>query len=871
MTPLEIGSLLCTIFSSATASAAANAIGTVGTGVSAIQEKISQNQEDKERLILEQLTADFAFSNVPAEYQDAVIRHCEQFKTTSSSGRLLRDEDIEAFFRAFFSQNPDALADRAQVTEQLAEFITSYDYYLRKQMSLGEQVLFHQGQTHHEEIKKLLLASTTSSATASTIHTANSMYADAFGRILFLHDEANPAHANVTLANLYVKQRYMERDDEYNDLPVRLAKFVQQDTARFLLIEGDAGSGKTTLVEWLNYYYRRNQEEATDILGTRSLVTIRLRDLNKELVSKENSLIPAIRKYMELPNDPALAEQLCKAVFILDGFDELSMIDKITDYTRLINDFAKKLNRSLPAKIIITSRPKYIQELSFPHCSITLLHFDEEQRNVWLTKYKEDCKQDVAPHIETYIKNIDEDSESAIFDTPMALYMIAARNPDESALTNSWRLYRTIFHEDIRDTEYNQMLKNLENPFTDNSHPASEQWDIYYQISEEIAYLMYKSQNSRLYVDSDDLREIIHGLSQTYPELKDQTMQEITKNCHVLCCYWRTDTEDGVLEFYHNNIRDFFLCEKIYREVNRLYQRKIWDDELTVLQFVELFQYYQFEPRVCQFILQRSECCKDKENGFCQKDFPSLEYRQRHLPDFFQLMVTKGELFLQRETPDRVFQGVLSHNPVKSMSNVLNCVINLFDLAYLPHLKEKETFSFWKDLNAVNKNALLQHLLCVPGMELYLRSANLDGADLTGSNLDGANLDGVNLNRANLTGAHLNRTNLTGAHLDGANLDEAHLVRAHLILANLIFSHLDGAYLVGAHLISANLDGAHLVGANLIKAHLTGVDLSNADLTEAHLEGADLRGATLPDGFSSDYQDEQVEHLKSLNIEGLTI
>lgn len=488
-----------------------------------IQEKIDHASEKHDALKLEQLCVEIDDTKFSEADALRLERYCESFKTKITGGSLFSEEEKQQFIEGYFQQNPQFLPYRSELVPVLEKYIETLDTCLSNRITAAERLILKKLGEQKEQ------SFSTPPAAAPAIYTANNMYADAFGQILFLHDEANPAHANVTLANLYVEQRYEKPETDPRSLPARLAQFVQQDKERFLLIEGDAGSGKTTLVEWLNYYYRRNQKETTDILGTRSLVTIRLRDLNKELVSKESSLIPAIRKYMGLPNDPELAEQLCKAVFILDGFDELSMIDKITDHTRLINDFAKKLNRSLPAKIIITSRPKYIQELSFPYCSITLLHFDEEQRNAWLTKYKEKCKQAVAPHIETYINNINEYSESAIFDTPMALYMIAARNPDESALTNSWRLYRTIFHEDIRDTEYNQMLKNLENPFTDNSHPASEQWDIYYQISEEIAYLMYKNQNSRLYVDSDDLREIIHGLSQTCPELKDQTMQEITK------------------------------------------------------------------------------------------------------------------------------------------------------------------------------------------------------------------------------------------------------------------------------------------------------------------------------------------------------
>ena len=37
----------------------------------------------------------------------------------------------------------------------------------------------------------------------------------------------------------------------------------------------------------------------------------------------------------------------------------------------------------------------------------------------------------------------------------------------------------------------------------------------------------------------------------------------------VLCAYWKSNGTDGVLEFYHNNIRDYFLCEYIYNKINK--------------------------------------------------------------------------------------------------------------------------------------------------------------------------------------------------------------------------------------------------------------------------------------------------------------
>ncbi|MCP4598967.1 MAG: pentapeptide repeat-containing protein [Proteobacteria bacterium] len=98
-------------------------------------------------------------------------------------------------------------------------------------------------------------------------------------------------------------------------------------------------------------------------------------------------------------------------------------------------------------------------------------------------------------------------------------------------------------------------------------------------------------------------------------------------------------------------------------------------------------------------------------------------------------------------------------------------------------------------------------------------------------------LRGANLNGANLSDAHLRGANLSNANLHGAILIDAHLRGAILIDANLS----------GAILINANLHGAILIDANLSDARL-----SNANLSDARLRDARYNNNTqFPDGFGN--------------------
>ncbi|WP_250283546.1 pentapeptide repeat-containing protein, partial [Frankia sp. CiP1_Cm_nod2] len=143
--------------------------------------------------------------------------------------------------------------------------------------------------------------------------------------------------------------------------------------------------------------------------------------------------------------------------------------------------------------------------------------------------------------------------------------------------------------------------------------------------------------------------------------------------------------------------------------------------------------------------------------------------------------------------------------------------------------------------------------------------ADLAGADLAGEDLSGQDLRDADLRRANLTDARLDRADLRGAdlraavlagaslkgtRLDGADLSEARLTGATLsdVAAEGVVAHevdLDGARISGGVLRAADLTGASMRQARVTGAELTGVDLTGADLSGTRFVDTDLTGATL--------------------------
>jgi Pentapeptide repeats (8 copies) len=109
-----------------------------------------------------------------------------------------------------------------------------------------------------------------------------------------------------------------------------------------------------------------------------------------------------------------------------------------------------------------------------------------------------------------------------------------------------------------------------------------------------------------------------------------------------------------------------------------------------------------------------------------------------------------------------------------------------------------------------------------------LRSARLEGHDLSGYDLHDAYL-----RRAHLRGANLEGSKLREANLSGSNLERASLVKAEMAGVNLRAADLRGADLRGADLKSAILVNADLRGSDLTGAQVYGISA-----WEVKLEGA---------------------------------
>ena len=361
-------------------------------------------------------------------------------------------------------------------------------------------------------------------------------YVKSFGSVLFLHKSENKRA--ITLKDTYVKPDYdiaarsaIKAEDDPGDIEEFLVGFSADRKNRVMIIEGDAGVGKSSLLSYLAFRNERaRQETGSGIFGTSKMLCVRLRNLtmNQGFI---DAPVKNIVEELGFRSCEELADSIGEAVLLLDGFDEICMIDGMTDFAeQILGEIIRGFSEQ---HIIITTRPKFLSVSKLKEegigtgiAYILLKHFDTFKRAEWIKQYREVCDREENPRLERILM-IDEDASNGICDTPLALYMLAAGKITDEAWENPWLLYHQIFRMELSNTEYNKLFSG-----ESYTHSISRYKDILYQVSAEIAYKMYVSGNKQLYVTQSDIEEVIRKL-----HLESRQTGQIVRRCYAPVSY----------------------------------------------------------------------------------------------------------------------------------------------------------------------------------------------------------------------------------------------------------------------------------------------------------------------------------------------
>ena len=424
-----------------------------------------------------------------------------------------------------------------------------------------EEKIFGQLEKFMQDNSSLFLPQLSSDEPDNKVNTVLQEYSDNFTERLFRHRYQEGSL--VTLDRMYVEPKLTFDSGESWSLIELLENFLWgKDRKEVLFLEGDAALGKTSIVSYLCYHYLKKDDIGKALFLRKKLVCIRLREL--DFSDNRKNVQQVLLDYLGFSSAAALKKDYDGCILLLDGADELGILEGwgSAGLEELFLGIRKLFRYD---RMIVTSRPHFINQdrLARRHFDIEnvwIQHFDQDMRAQWLEKY-ENCGEVVSPETKEYILNLNNEAALGVADTPLALYLLVACEIREELRGNIWALYHEIFSNAIINTDYN------ENFDSSLEHPVKKQEKHLTEVVGKIAFYMYQNSDSeRFYITSEELGALIQDTGVS------EEMAQWLKKCCVLCAYWKSNGKKGALEFYHNNIRDYFFCEYLYERVDHLLQ-----------------------------------------------------------------------------------------------------------------------------------------------------------------------------------------------------------------------------------------------------------------------------------------------------------
>lgn len=681
-------------------------------------------------------------------------------------------------------------------------------------------------------------------------------YADKWDKNMFLNDfdkRDENAGVNVALKEVYPNEqlphyKFKKNENISEDLKELLTECMERNReSEMLLILGQPGIGKSTLITWIAIHFR---DRLDDVLVYKFAA-----DLN-DVDWKSDKIVDRMLHKLGLSY-----EDLNGRALILDGFDEISAGDNregilVDFYYDFIS--SKKVNNFV---LIVTCRENYIHGYYWLQCSYIILQpWDECQIQRFCRLYAEKTCSKIS---EDTIKNALQNKE--ILGIPLLLYMVLALNIVMTKEGSIVDVYDKIFS--LEGGIYDRCIANKY--FSERHRIGSIKKPIH-QISREISIWMFENKAENASIPQEEYEKIcINVMRQSGMENEELKEDFLIGNFYKLARHC-----DGIetkhLYFVHRSIYEYFVAETIYSSVEEAI-KKLTDESQEELagNIAVLLKQGCITHTIGEYLKYRilrlySVLEQKKQERFYRWWEEAVEkmidagmfyYTKRNIREYKNILIKERNCFFNMIEILRLLFSVSDSKYIR-LNNITK-ISNYIALSELPvnlnHLYLEEIDLTREKLMRANlRNSYLGNQILnkvnLTGADLMgadLHEANLMEADLTEAKLKGANLSRAMLSRAKLKGADLRGAKLRGAYLIEAYMGKAKLFGADLKEARLNRAKINEADLRRADLIKADLSNAKLNSTDLSKAKLRNADLGRADLSNAKLVGADLRGANL--------------------------
>lgn len=695
-------------------------------------------------------------------------------------------------------------------------------------------------------------------------------YADNFTSPLFLHKYSQ--NTRVTLENLFVEPNFSRinmttgSDNFCNNIVALLDSFIWDSKKdRLLFIDGDAAIGKTSLISWLCYHYREFDDIGKSVFFNMQLVCVRLRDLS---LTKNFSAEDCILKYLSFEDIDSFEEQYNNALIVLEGADELGIVNGID--TSAIEQFILNVRHVFSShKIVITSRPKFInmnlfsgstQTFSYQH--YILNHFSAEKRAVWLSNYeaKDKCGQTIPQNTKEYLNELNDEEATGVADTPLALYLLATCDMTEPIRNNKWALYYKIFYEVIRKTPYNEAFHGKGSPLMHKALQEESFAETVYFIIGEIANRMFTNfKEERFYISSKELDDIIATMYSS----NNLERRNAVRKCCVLCAYWKENSDIGALEFYHNDIRAFFMSEYIYRKFSCVNLSS--SSQESIHHFIELacetFQYGIISrttwAQTFSFLYWRLQY--EKDNHSLNAYLPNEQEVENTFTSILYETVNNSVMWKYS------FQGT-SYESIKTTFFNFTLFLRIWfsPVAPIPltSFSNKDYRSFWhnnelfkdwiklfSDTIEISKNKHIAFGSQMKYHNMIFDSANLIEACFETSVFVQSTFRGADLKKAIFCNSHLEDVDFSDADLSDANFDGATIVNANFSSANLCRTNFQNAKIINSiwPRKATNFYDTVFTNASIVDTDWKSLNFKNVLLTSTKFKACSFRNVQFPE------------------------
>ena len=623
-------------------------------------------------------------------------------------------------------------------------------------------------------------------------------YSSKWNENMFLNDfdeDDDNAGVNIRLSELYQLPFYRlkENKKDISELQQRLERCTNttERKRRMLLILGQPGMGKSTLITWFADKYKKKQDQ-----NKRELLVYRFIDFNIDWSFNGNgerkSVDSAILESLNMEK-----EDLNGKILILDGFDEVAVSNRTAVLNQLYNAWTADAHIKDFA-LLITCRENYIEDLSrlsFPY--ITLQPWNENQIESFCSKYELLTKSRISEPAINKMKEMKN-----IFGIPIILYMTLALEITVREESSVVEIYDQIFS--LAGGIYDRSLKKDASIRWDDEHRITRVKKQIHQFSREISMWMFENNPQKAAIPRQEYEKIRDNIFE-----KENCIDELQKRDVLIGNYFqRVRYYDGVdteqLTFVHRSIYEYFVAETIYSEGREAIV------EMTVEaqeKFAGMLGYRlkagRIDYNIGQYLKTKvnmllETLSKEKRNKF----YAWVEETVGKMLDMGMLYFTEKNIKEYKNVIEKEMKCFLN------LLHILRLFLDFSDRIYiLEEAKQRQIRLYIRYLTSLTSEGAD---IVVDLSKIDLHGTNLNGADMFGVNLSSGNLQRISLSEAYLRGAILNSADLSWANLRGAVLSRAEMIAANLSNANLSNTNLRGVFFNNADLRGINLDGTEL-------------------------------------------------------------